>query len=207
MYLASNADALTERQTQLVEFLRDYQRTHGVMPSTREIQRHFGFASQTAAMSHLRALEKKGVITRLANKARAVVFPESLHREVRDIPVYGQIPAGFATDVTEQAEGCVTVDINALGVPRGARTFALKVRGESMIGAHICDGDFVVLEVREPRSKDIVAALIDGETTLKRYIVRDGVPYLKAENPRFPDLIPVTELVIQGVMVALIRHA
>lgn len=207
MYLASNADALTERQTQLVNFLRDYQRTHGVMPSTREIQRHFGFASQTAAMSHLRALEKKGVITRLANKARAVVFPESLHREVRDIPVYGQIPAGFASEVTEQAEGCVTVDINALGVPRSARTFALKVRGESMIGAHICDGDFVVLEVREPRPRDIVAALIDGETTLKRYIVRDGLPYLKAENPRFPDLIPVSELVIQGVMVALIRHA
>ncbi len=207
MYIKSTADSLTERQTQLVNFLRDYQRMHGVMPSTREIQRHFGFASQTAAMSHLRALEKKGVITRLAGKARAVVFPGSLNREVMDIPVYGQIPAGMSTDVEQENEGCISVDINTLGVPRNARTFALKVRGDSMIGAHICDGDCVVLEVREPSPRDIVAALIDGETTLKRYVVRNGMPYLKAENPMFPDLIPIQELIIQGVMVALIRHA
>lgn len=208
MYIASDADDLTERQVQLLNFLRDYQREHGVMPSTREIQRHFGFASQTAAMSHLRALEKKGVIQRHAGKARAVVFPGDLMRnEVMDIPLYGQIPAGLAADVQQDAQGCISVDINTLGVPRNARTFALKVRGESMIDAHICDGDFVILEVREPRPRDVVAALIDGETTLKRYVVRNGLPYLKAENPMFPDLIPVQELVIQGVMVALIRHA
>lgn len=207
MYIKSTADSLTERQSQMVMFLRDYQRLHGVMPSTREIQRHFGFASQTAAMSHLRALEKKGVITRLAGKARAVVFPESLNREVLDIPVYGQIPAGLATDEVQETQGCISVDINTLGVPRNARTFALRVRGDSMIGAHICDGDCVVLEVREPKQRDVVAALIDGETTLKRYVVRNGVPYLKAENPEYPDLIPVSELVVQGVMVALIRHA
>lgn len=208
MYIASHADDLTERQKQLLNFLRDYQREHGVMPSTREIQRHFGFASQTAAMSHLRALEKKGVIQRHAGKARAVVFPGDLLRnEVMDIPLYGQIPAGLAADVEQDLQGCISVDINTLGVPRSARTFALKVRGESMIDAHICSGDFVILEVREPRPKDIVAALIDGETTLKRYVVRNGMPYLKAENALFPDLIPVQELVIQGVMVALIRHA
>jgi repressor LexA len=158
-------------------------------------------------MSHLRALEKKGVITRLAGKARAVVFPETLNREVMDIPVYGNITAGLSSDTVQETQGCISVDINTLGVPRNARTFALKVRGDSMIGAHICDGDHVVLEVREPRQRDIVAALIDGETTLKRYIVRNGLPYLKAENPMFPDLIPIQELLIQGVMVALIRHA
>jgi repressor LexA len=209
MYLASNADDLTERQLQLLNFLRDYQREHGVMPSTREIQRHFGFASQTAAMSHLRALEKKGVIQRLAGKARAVVFPSDLNRnEVMDIPLYGQIAAGFAdADVQQEADGCISVDIATLRLPRNARTFALKVRGESMIDAHICDGDLVILEIKEPRQRDVVAALIDGETTLKRYVIRDGRPFLKAENPRFPDLIPVQELVIQGVMVALIRHA
>ncbi len=207
MFNRSQDENLTERQAQLMEFLRDYQRTHGVMPSTREIQRHFGFASQTAAMSHLRALEKKGVISRLANKARAVVFPGTLNREVIDIPVFGQIPAGMAADIDQQAQGCISVDMNTLRVPRGARMFALKVRGDSMIDAHICDGDFVVLEVREPRARDIVAALIDGETTLKRYIVSDGRPWLKAENPRYPDLVPVTELVVQGVMVALIRNA
>lgn len=209
MYIASQADALTERQTQLLNFLRDHQHEHGVMPSTREIQRHFGFASQTAAMSHLRALEKKGVIHRHAGKARAVVFPGDLNRsEVINIPVFGQIPAGMAdADVQQDSQGCISVDINTLGLPRNARTFALKVRGESMIDAHICDGDVVILEVREPRPRDIVAALIDGETTLKRFIIRNGEPCLKAENTIFPDLTPIRELVIQGVMVALIRHA
>lgn len=208
MYIASSADTLTERQKQLLNFLKDHQRQHGVMPSTREIQRHFGFASQTAAMSHLRALERKGVIHRHAGKARAVVFPGDLARgEVVDIPVFGQIPAGHAVDAQQQSLGNISVDLDTLGLGRNARTFALKVRGESMIDAHICDGDSVILEVREPRLRDVVAALIDGETTLKRYVVRDGQPYLQAENPKFPDLVPVQELVIQGVMVALIRHA
>lgn len=205
----SSNPKLTDRQHELLGFLRQHQRQNGVMPSTREIQHHFGFASQTAAMSHLRALEKKGVIQRLANKARAVVFPEDLDRpEIIDIPLFGHIPAGFATDqVQDEAEGCISVDIQTLGIPRNARSFALKVRGESMINAHICDGDVVIMEFREPRPRDIVAALIDGETTLKRYVVKDGRPYLKAENPDFPDLLPAHELVVQGVMVALLRHA
>jgi repressor LexA len=75
-----------------------------------------------------------------------------------------------------------------------------------MIGANICPGDIVVLEVREPRPRDIVAALIDGETTLKRYVIENGQPFLRAENPDFPDLVPVQELVIQGVMQTLIRR-
>ena len=97
------------------------------------------------------------------------------------------------------------MDASSIGVRKGQRLFALKVRGDSMIGAGINDGDLVVLEMKEPRHGDIVAALIDEETTLKRYVTSRGRPFLKAENPRFPDLIPVRELVIQGVMVALIR--
>jgi len=198
---------LTARQRQLLDFLRQEQRQNGVMPSTREIQRHFGFASQTAAMSHLRALEKKGVIQRHAHKARAVVFPGDLDRaEIVDIPVFGSIPAGFPSDVEPQKEGSISVDIDTLGIPRNARTFALKVRGDSMIEAHILDGDHVILEIKEPRRGDVVAALIDGETTLKRYVMQNGQPYLKAENPAYPDLIPVEELIIQGVLVALMRQ-
>jgi repressor LexA len=199
---------LTKRQQEILDYLKSSQRKHGIMPSTRELQRHFGFASQTAAMSHLRALERKGVIQRLACKARAVIFPEDLDRgEIADIPIYGNIAAGLAQDVEPERQGCVSVDITALGIPRHAKTFALKVRGDSMIGAHICDGDTVILEFREPRKGDIVAALIDGETTLKRYVVERGHPFLRAENPRFPDLIPARELIIQGVLVALLRHA
>jgi repressor LexA len=198
---------LTARQQEVFDFLKQFQRETGVIPSTREIQEHFGFASQTAAMSHLRALEKKGAIERLPGKARAVVFPDEMDRpEVVDVPIYGTIAAGMATDGVEMREGAIAVDAQTLGVSRGAKTFALKVRGESMIDAHIMDGDHVILEHRTPRHGDIVAALIDGETTLKRYITDHRRPYLKAENVDYPDLIPARELVIQGVMVGLVRH-
>ena len=199
---------LTKRQVEILEYLRSAQRHTGVMPSTREIQHFFGFASQTAAMSHLRALEKKGVIQRLPGKARAVIFPEELDRaEIVDIPIYGSIAAGMAQDVEAEKEGCISIDITSLGLPRSARTFALKVRGDSMIDAHICSGDTVILEFREPRNGDIVAALIDGETTLKRYLVEKGKPSLRAENEDYPDLIPARELIIQGVLIALLRQA
>jgi repressor LexA len=200
------SEKLTSRQLQLLEFLKISQAKNGVMPSTREIQAYFGFASQTAAMSHLRALERKGVILRLAGKARAVIFPEDLDRgEVIDIPIYGSIVAGMAEMVEEAREACISIDLESLGIPRNARTFGLRVRGESMIGAHICPGDTVILEFREPKHRDIVAALIDGETTLKRFILEGGKAFLRAENDDFPDLIPARELVIQGVMVGLLR--
>lgn len=202
------SEPLTDRQEEILNYLKAQHRITGVMPSTREIQHYFGFASQTAAMSHLRALEKKGAILRLPNKARAVIFPEELDREeIVDIPIYGQIAAGMAQDVAPEQEGCVSIDIASLGVRPSARTFALKVRGDSMIDAHICSGDTVILEFREPRNGDIVAALIDGETTLKRYVIDNRKPYLKAENPDYPNLIPARELVIQGVMVGLLRKA
>ncbi|MFC5050173.1 transcriptional repressor LexA [Rubritalea spongiae] len=199
---------LTKRQIEVYDYLKREMRETGVMPSSRDIQEFFGFASQTAAMNHLRALEKKGVIQRIPGKARAVALVEELDREeIVDIPVYGSIAAGMAQDTQEEQEGCLSIDIRSLGIPRNARTFALKVRGDSMIDAHICNGDTVVLEFREPRRGDVVAALIDGETTLKRYVIENGKPFLRAENEMFPDLIPARELIIQGVMVALLRNA
>ncbi len=198
---------LTKRQEELRVFLKKFHAETGLMPSTREIQAHFGFASQTAAVSHLRALEKKGVINRIAGKARALVFPEDLERaEIVDIPIYGHIAAGMAADAEQEQDGCLSIDITSIGIPRNAKTFALRVRGDSMIDAHIVSGDCVVLEFREPRNGDVVAALIDGETTLKRYMLKRGKPYLKAENEMFPDLIPARELVVQGVMIALLRQ-
>jgi repressor LexA len=199
---------LTERQQELLDYLRQQQREFGIMPSTRDIQRHFGFSSQTAAMSHLRALQKKGVIQRHPNKARAVVFPEDLNREqIVDVPIYGNIAAGYAEMQDQRGSGTISIDLSSLGgrSARAENLFALRVRGESMIGAHICDGDLVVLENRPPQPHDIVAALIDGETTLKRFLYKDGSAFLHAENPDFPDLIPVTELVVQGVLKTVIR--
>lgn len=201
-------EPLTMRQEEVLAYLKESHRITGYMPSSRDIQKHFEFASQTAAMSHLRALERKGAIVRKANMARAVAFPEDLDREeIIDIPLYGEIPAGMAQDTEPEREGCVSIDIRSLGVRSSARTFALKVRGDSMVDAHICDGDTVILEFREPRQGDVVAALIDGETTLKRYVVKNRKPFLHAENPDYPDLIPARELVIQGVMIGLLRNS
>ncbi len=198
---------LTARQQQLLDFLKEEHGRTGIMPSTREIQDHFGFSSQTAAISHLRALERKGVIQRQAGKARALSFTDELERgPMIDIPLFGCITAGMAEDVEQTQERCVTVDADTLGISRHAKTFALNVRGDSMIDAHVLDGDCVILEHREPRTRDIVAALIDGETTLKRYLVKNRRPFLKAENSLYPDLIPARELIIQGVMVGLIRN-
>jgi len=199
---------LTRRQQEVLDYLKEAQRKTGITPSTRDIQAHFGFASQTAAMSHLRALERKGAIIREHRRARAIAFPEDRDREeVLDIPIYGRIAAGMAQDVEAEREGCVSIDVASLGIRNRSKTFALRVRGDSMINAHICDGDVVILEFREPKNGDIVAALIDGETTLKRYVVKRKKPYLKAENPNYPDLIPARELVVQGVLVALVRKA
>lgn len=199
---------LTDRQKEILEYLKQSQRKTGIMPSTRELQHYFGFASQTAAMSHLRALERKGAIQRLPGKARAVTFAEMLDREeIVDVPIYGSIAAGFGEDQVAVQEGSIAIDVQSLGIHRSARTFALKVRGESMINAHICNGDVVILEFKEPRNGDIVAALIDGQTTLKRFVSQNGKAFLRAENPLFPDLLPVHDLIVQGVMIALLRQA
>ena len=196
---------LTERQQDILGFIQTEQREKGITPSTREIQKHFRYASQTSVMQYLAVLERKGFLDRHARKARALVTPVQKVR-ITDIPIYGQIPAGMAGLTEQTIEGHVSLDSRTVNASKNARTFALRVRGDSMIEAHILDGDIVILEDRkEVRSGDIVAALIDGETTLKRYVTDHGRPYLKAENPLFPDLVPARELRIQGVMVSLVR--
>jgi repressor LexA len=122
------------------------------------------------------------------------------------IPLCGSIPAGFAEDRSQEARGCISVGVETLGFKPTPRTFALEVRGDSMIGKCIMDGDMVVLEHgMTPRNGDVVAALIDNESTLKTFVMEKGRAFLRAENPRYPNLIPANELVIQGVMVALVR--
>ena len=196
---------LTDRQRDVLHFIQREQREKGVTPSTREIQSHFRFASQTSVMQYIAALEKKGFLQRHAGKARALITPIQKVR-IHDVPIYGQIPAGMASLTEQDIEGHVSLDHHSANVSKTHGTFALRVRGDSMIGAHILDGDIVILEQsKEVQNGDIVAALIDGETTLKRYVVDHGRPYLKAENPRYPDLIPARELKIQGVMVSLVR--
>jgi len=102
----------------------------------------------------------------------------------------------------------VQIDVETLGVRPTAQTFALLVRGDSMVGRHILDGDIVVIEAGlRARSGDVVAALVDGESTLKTLVTSEGRAFLRAENPAYSDMLAADELMIQGVMVALIRRS
>jgi repressor LexA len=205
--------ALTERQGQILEFIRRKQDSERLTPTLREIATHFRFSSPNAALCHVQALLAKGFLKNLPGRARAlqVVDPNAPDRpqpRVVAVPIYGSIPAGPPEAATQEEEGCVLIDVNTAGIKPTARTFGLRVRGDSMIGRHIVAGDVVVLEHGpEPRHGQIVAALIDGESTLKTFVLKGGKPYLKAENPKYPDLIPAQELMIQGVFKALIRKA
>ena len=201
--------ALTVKQQEILGFIRRQQQESGVSPTLREIAAEFGFRSMTASADHVRALRKKGHLAhepRLARSNRILSPLQELRGTTLDIPVYGSIPAGFATDCVEDPIGCVSVDARTLNVSSGAQLFALRVRGESMTGRHILDGDCVILDKsRSPRPGDVVAALIDQESTLKTFAIERGHPVLRAENPRYPTLIPATDLAIQGVMVGLVR--
>ncbi len=198
--------SLTPRQQQVLDFIHAHQLESGVSPSLREIQAHFGFASPFAVQRHVDALTQKGALQRLPGKARGLLHPNHHPGSaLMSIPLFGVIPAGLPTDAVQEADSHISVDAAALGVRANTKVFALRVRGDSMIGANIVENDVVFLTPREPRPRDIVAALIDGESTLKRFLLQRGQAFLRAENPRYPDLLPTTELTIQGVMVGLLR--
>jgi repressor LexA len=202
---------LTSAQKRVLDFIQGEVHGGRPVPTLREIAAKFGFRGHRAAACHLEALKRKGFLESETGKARSlrVTSPlAKLRRRLVDIPLYGSIPAGFASDREQQPDGCLSVDIDSIGFKPTRNTFALRVTGDSMTGRHICDGDIAVFEHgAEPRSGQIVAALIDRKSTLKTFLVKNGKPFLKAENPQYPDLIPSEELVIQGVFRALIRKA
>jgi repressor LexA len=202
---------LTKAQRRVLDFLQTEAEAGRPVPTLREIAVRFGCKGHRAAAAHLEALKRKGFIASAPGKARAlrVIFPPArLRSRLADIPLFGVIPAGPPQTREQEAEGCVTVDVESIGFKPTRNTFALRVTGDSMIGRHILDGDLVVLEHGpEPRHGQIVAALIDGASTLKTFVVKSGKPWLRAENPKYPNLLPAQELMIQGVFKALIRKA
>jgi SOS regulatory protein LexA len=198
---------LTSRQEEILDFIRGYQRTHGIPPSSRIIKRQFNFASHTSALKHLRALAGKGAVVQLADGSWGVKA-----REVQgliDLPLLGAIPAGTPDEREQEGTESVAVDPAIFGVPtaRLSNLWALRVSGDSMVGAFICDGDIGVFERREPRPGEIVAALVDETTTtLKRLIQTSEGMVLRAENPRYADIVPQEKLECQGVLVGVIRR-
>ncbi|HEX3855737.1 MAG TPA: transcriptional repressor LexA [Verrucomicrobiae bacterium] len=202
---------LTQRQQQIFDFIAKRLREGINAPTLREIASHFGFKSSRAAAFHVNALRDKGWLKSepgLARSLRLTAPLQKIRNPLADIPLYGSIPAGFADEREQEADGCVSVDVATLGFKPTRNTFALRVTGDSMIGKYILNGDIVVLEHgAEPRNGDVVAALIDRESTLKTFVRKNGKVFLRAENPKYPDLIPADQLMIQGVFKALIRKA
>jgi repressor LexA len=200
---------LTATQRHVFNFVRERLDSGQSAPTIREISIRFGWKAPKAAADHVTAIIRKGWLVSSARQARSLRLPNAAklpRRSLVEIPLLGSIPAGFAEDRRQEAKRSVAVDRETIGIKASARTFALEVRGDSMIGKHIVEGDVVVLEHgATPHDGDVVAALIDNESTLKTYCVESGKPVLRAENPKYPKLIPASELVIQGVMVALIR--
>lgn len=200
---------LTDKQTAVLAFIRQRMEAGRPCPSHRDIAEHFGYASSFAAGCHVRALIAKGALQAEPGKPRSLHVPQQRERRATmEVPIYGSIPAGLAEDREQESEGCIAVDVEELQLRPTARTFALRVRGDSMIGVGILDGDLVLLENGgDPRPGQIVAALIDGQSTLKTFLLKGHKPFLRAENPKYPDLIPAADLMIQGVFRALIRKA
>jgi repressor LexA len=200
-----NIMGIIDRLQVVLDFFRDFRAEKGVRPLLREVQGHFKFGSSHAAPKRLQTLEKEGASQRSEGAAQSMTVAGMVPANFVHIPLVGTIPAGYPSDQEQQSDRCVSIDEDTLQLPKNGRTFALEVRGDSMIDAHIVEGDVVIMELRDPTHRDIVAALIDGETTLKRFLVHKGKPFLRAENSKYPDLIPAHELVIQGVFRALLR--
>ena len=202
---------LTVAQRRIYEFIQTEAQAGRPVPTMREICKRFGFRSPRAATCHVDAIKRKGFLASEPGKARTLRLTSPLMKlrsRLTDIPLFGTVPAGFAQNREQDADACVSVDVQSIGFKPTRNTFALRVSGDSMIGRHILDGDIVVLEHGpEPRHGNVVAALIDGESTLKTFVRKNGKPFLKAENPKYPNLLPAQELMIQGVLKALIRKA
>ncbi len=148
------------------------------------------------------ALERKGYVSRERGQARGI----KLTSKSSGVPLLGRIPAGYPSDSPTEFEARLPIDPTAFGIRDRSKAFALRVRGDSMTGRQILDGDIVLVEQEQsPRNGEIVAAIIDNESTLKTLVRRNGETWLRAENPLYPDLIPTFGLSIQGVARAVIR--
>jgi repressor LexA len=196
---------LTKRQREIYDFVREFLDDHGYAPSLEEIAAHFGLSSVATVHEHLEHLQDKGVLRRDPNRSRAVEIVRSGLRTAVELPLLGRVAAGQPIEAVSDEEAIVVPE-DLLG--RG-ETFALRVRGDSMIDEHIADGDYVIVEKRETaREGERVIALIDGENaTLKTfYRDADGTIRLQPANERLQPLRYRPEQVaIQGVVIGVLR--
>jgi len=202
---------LTERQRDILSFIREFQKEKGVAPTHREICDHFGFSSYGTVYKHLSLLEKKGLIRRDWNQKRGVELVEknepsapAANDNVRELPLFGYIAAGRPLDVETSNE---TIPVPAHLTSRG-ENYVLKVRGDSMVEDGILDGDLVIIAKRERADNgEMVVANVNGEVTLKR-LYREGerVRLQPANSMMHPIYAAARDVAVQGVVVGLMRR-
>jgi len=197
--------SLTARQKAIYDFLVKTIREKGFAPSIPEIGRQFKIASTNGVSDHLKALERKGYIRRVGKRAIEVVnaLGKTVLSATREVPILGKVPAGKPLFSEENIEGLLSVP-DDMG---SGKLFALQVKGDSMIGAGILDGDKVIVKQQGiAENGEIVCAVINGEATLKRFFKKDGVITLKAENEKYaPIVVSEGEFRIAGRVVGLLR--
>jgi repressor LexA len=202
--------ALTKRQKQVMDFLARFMHENGYSPSYEEIAQGLGLASLATVHKHITALEAKNYLTRGFNQSRSLDLAPRYMQEARrqasgmEVPLRGSIAAGAPVEAPEQYGTLSFADF--AGHPG---TFALEVRGDSMIEDHICDGDLILLDrPDEVRDGDIVVALVSGnETTLKRFYREPGdrIRLQPANAALSPIVVPASEVQIQGRLLAVLR--
>ena len=198
----ANLSQLTERQREIYEFIREKIESRGYGPTVREIGLGFHIKSPNGVMCHLKALEKKGLITREEHSARAIQLVD--HRPpAQGLPFLGKVAAGTPIDVAEQNE---RLEVDAIF--SGPNRFVLQVHGNSMINSHIQDGDYVVIQQQQSASNgERVVAMIDNEVTLKHfYKEKDHIRLEPANDTMGPIIVdPSQDAQILGVLVGVLR--
>lgn len=181
---------LTDKQSKIYEFIRAWQMENGYPPTQKEIRNHFGFGSLNAVRSHLALIEKKGYISLNFGKSRGIQLTSAsvpiFRQQENFIPLLGSIAAGVPIWAEQNFEDYLPIPPPIFG---GGELFALHVRGDSMTGAGIRDGDIAVIKKQDcVENGEIAAVLIEQEVTLKRVYLSSESLVLKSENPAFEDL-------------------
>lgn len=199
---------ITKRQKELLDFIKTAVQNRGLPPSVSEMARGLKVKSKNAVAKLLRGLEGHKLIKRDGTARGIEVFDEfgnEIQAGAVAVPVLGSVPAGGPLLVEQNIEEWVNLPQS---LTRGRKdVFLLQVRGDSMQGAGILEGDLVIVKpAREVRNGNIVVALLHDEATVKRFIEIEGRQYLKPENPKYQNIYPEDEWTVQGKVVGVIRR-
>jgi repressor LexA len=194
--------ALTKKQKDVLDFISGYVRENGYSPTQKEIQEHFGFKSLGSVQDYIKYLTSGGYLNNDSHSVRGLM-PSTVQQNSEDIPLLGSIAAGIPIEAIEHSDS-ISVPVHMLG--RGQH-YALKVKGESMIEDGILSGDIAIIKhATQAENGQIVVAVVDNETTLKRYFKRSKQIELHPANKTMkPIIIKDKECEIRGLMVGLIR--